>query len=428
MFKTSSSPAHTTGRYAVGMAADGKNPDGLRPVNRMRVVRLLTRHGPLSRAELMALTGLSRGAVGSLAAELLQSGDAVESLAAAEAAGARGGRPARRLSLTPPPQLFGAVLLGHGYVRAVLADAAGATVADSAAEAKPFGPQADYLERGAMLLDELLQSPSVDRSRLCKVTLGLPGVVDPGPGAAELLPAGRTAWPGGAHVPDALALFRSQFGVEILAENDANLAALGEAAEGAGRGGENVLYLKMAAGLGGGLVLGGRLHRGAYGLAGEVAHTPVVPDGRPCLCGLRGCLGGVADGRSIARDLHEADPQITTFEDVAERVARGEPGPVRHVRQAGRLIGRAIASACSMLALDAVILDPGLGSAGPVMAEGLGEELRDLVQPAIAEHLAVLIGQLGTDAELRGALALAIASTPDPRSLDPVLDFQDQAG
>ena len=115
--------------------------------------------------------------------------------------------------------------------------------------------------------------------------------------------AGWTGFP----LRDTLA---NTFGAPVALDNDANAAALGEARFGAGRGHADVLYVNVGTGIGAGLVLGGHLYHGAHGMAGEIGHITVLPDGPPCDCGKRGCLEAIASGRSIGRRARETAAQL----------------------------------------------------------------------------------------------------------------------
>ncbi|MFN8484324.1 MAG: ROK family protein [Anaerolineae bacterium] len=217
---------------------------------------------------------------------------------------------------------------------------------------------------------------------------------------------------------DALA---AHFGVPAAVENDGNAAALAEHRFGAGRGRPSLLYLTVSTGVGGGLVLDGRIFEGAHGLAGEIGHMLVASGGPPCPCGRRGCLEAVAAGPAIARAARaalaaaperqsalRALPTITA-KDVAEAAAVGD-GVAREVLDVALdYLGLGVANA-------AVLLDPGcvvLGGGVTRMGEPLFARVRGAVQARVFAPCDVLPAQLGDDVGIWGGIAVAPGVTAD---------------
>ena len=231
-----------------------------------------------------------------------------------------------------------------------------------------------------------LRDSGVSRERLAAVVLSVP---HPRPGSGPSAPLGE------------------RMGVPMLVENDANLGALGEAVFGVGRGLDSFVYVMLGKGIGAGLVLGGRLHRGASGFAGELAHVQVreQEDGPLCFCGGRGCLARVT-GPSVREFVERAYAQRLSVSEVFSLAAARDPGVRRLFADLGRTVGRPLADLCTMLDPAAVVLDGSLGAAGePVMA-GIREAIDRHAAPAVADSVRVLAGELGDRAELLGAVAL----------------------
>ena len=165
-------------------------------------------------------------------------------------------------------------------------------------------------------------------------------------------------------------------------DNDANLGALAEASFGAGRGLENIVYLMLGSGIGAGLVLDGRVHRGAAGLAGELGHVQVRTDGAVCRCGNRGCLETVAGERALAALLRPRLGRDVTVRDLIELIDTGDLGATRLVNDAGRAIGRVLADLCNALNPEAIIVGGELSRSGDAAARGdprVGRPLRAAV-------------------------------------------------
>ncbi len=210
-------------------------------------------------------------------------------------------------------------------------------------------------------------------------------------------------------------------GFAVTLENDANAAAYGEYAAGAGRDVDDMVMLTLGTGVGGGIVLGGQLWRGAFDSAGELGHTIVVPDGRACPCGQRGCLERYASAQAVAQRLCEA-VRAGAESTLKVRVLNEEELDARDVlaaRNAGDALAQRIwDETCYYLAVAAVNLQHLLNPQLIVLAGGLinaGAELLDPVRKHFDEQSwkiapdapQIEFAKLGTDAGTIGAAALA---------------------
>lgn len=207
-------------------------------------------------------------------------------------------------------------------------------------------------------------------------------------------------------------------GLPAIMDNDANAAALGEAAFGAARGFAHVLYLTVSTGIGGGLTLDGRVHRGANSMAGEIGHTLVAPDGPLCTCGRRGCLEAVAAGPAIARAAREALDagqqsslsSLPRADVTAKQVAEAAPTDglaARIMARAGEVLGIAIAGAVNLVNPDIVVIGGGVSAAGDVLFRPLRQAVVRHAVPASTRGLRIVPGELGQSGALLGAAALA---------------------
>jgi len=234
-----------------------------------------------------------------------------------------------------------------------------------------------------------------------------PGFVDPASGSvvggSENIPgmAGRSA----------AAYLAERIGAPAWADNDATCAAAAELAYGAGRPFGSFLLVTVGTGIGGGLVLGGRVWRGARGFAGEIGHVSLDPGGPACPCGSRGCLEQYASGPAIVRAWKElAGSRARTAAsplDVARLAADGEPEALAAFAAAGRALAQAVGGVINLLDIQACIVGGGVADAGDVLLEPLRRELRTFAYPLLAEGFRVAAAELGNDAGLLGAAALA---------------------
>jgi glucokinase len=200
-------------------------------------------------------------------------------------------------------------------------------------------------------------------------------------------------------------------GVPVRVHNDAVCVAVGEHWRGAGRSADNVLGMVVSTGVGGGLVLGGRLVEGASGNAGHIGHVIVDPDGPDCSCGGRGCLEAIASGPRLAAWAREQGWHGATDDTARELAAdarRGHPVATRALQRAGTALGVAIASATHLCDLDVVALGGGLTQAGPLLLDPLEQTFRRHARMEFARHVRVVPATLGHEAGLVGAAALVL--------------------
>lgn len=249
--------------------------------------------------------------------------------------------------------------------------------------------------------------------QVAAVTVAAPGPLDPYEGIVFEAPN----VPGWENLPLKKHL-RERFNVPAAIGNDANLAALGEWRYGAGRGHNNLIYITVSTGIGGGVISDGQLLIGAHGLAGELGHTTIIPDGPLCGCGQRGHLEALASGPSIARWVEEqlaaghpsilADRQPITAREVATAAAQNDALAVAALRRAGTYLGIGIANFLHIFNPTAIIIGGGVSRSGPHLFDAIHASLEERVlSRQYLDDLVLTTAALGDDAGLMGALALA---------------------
>jgi glucokinase len=204
-------------------------------------------------------------------------------------------------------------------------------------------------------------------------------------------------------------------GIPVRVHNDAIAMVAGEHWRGAGRGRDNVLGMVVSTGVGGGLVLDGRLVAGASGNAGHIGHVVVDPDTGPeCVCGGRGCAEAIARGPALVAwaqaEGWRPDQQDATAKELADDGALGHPVGLAAMRRAGRALGIAIASATALCDLEVVSVGGGLSQAGPLLFDPLEEALRAHARLEFTRQVRVVPAALGQSAGLVGAAALIFAA------------------
>ena len=361
----------------------------------------------MSRASLAAVLALPKSTVVGVVDELIERGLVVEGPARGDG---RAGRPARALRLVGPQRVVGVAVWSLGTQRVAIADPQGQILASSEFETDQQTGAAAIADPAVEQVAALLAQVRLEPSSLNAIVLGVPAPFRPTPGGSPQpagldnpLPAGWVAWLDHDPGPEVQARLRAP----TVVENDANLGALGEGAYGAARGLDSFIYVKIGdRSVGAGLVIGGRLHRGVAGFAGELAHVQVHEDGPLCQCGGRGCLLGLLDATLLqaSRPSYEHPPPLRDLLELAER---GEAAPRRILADLGRTLGRPLADLCTLLNPAAIIVDGSLGPAGSHVIEGVRQAIDRHSSPIAADTTAVLAGTLGDRADLLGGVVLA---------------------
>lgn len=276
-------------------------------------------------------------------------------------------------------------------------------------------PDAD-LDRIAEDARALLAEAGVGPEALAGVGVSLPGPLDLEAGEV-LNPPNLRGW---KRVPvrDRLA---AALGCRVFLENDANAAALAEWHFGAGRGFEHLVYLTMSTGVGGGLVLGGRLHRGVAASAGEVGHMPIVWEGEPCVCGLRGCAEAYLGGAAWQRRLRERAPSTSrvvalaggraraTPEHAVAAAREGDAWALEEMERYNHYLAHLLALLTFALAPQAFVLGTIAAAAGEALCLGpVRARLRAHVWPLLGDELKVLPAELGESLPDLAGLGVAL--------------------
>ena len=202
-----------------------------------------------------------------------------------------------------------------------------------------------------------------------------------------------------------------RLGVRVEVDNDANLGALAESVLGAGRDATEMAYVMLSSGIGGGLILGGRLYRGARGMAGELGHVSVDDRGHMCRCGNRGCLETMVGAAALTELLRRSHGDDITVERMVTLARDGDPGCQRVIADAGHTVGRIAAALCNEFNPERIVVGGELALAGDLLLDPMRESIRRYAIPAAAEDLTVVAGALGDRAELMGALALVVGQS-----------------
>ncbi|HEV2761756.1 MAG TPA: ROK family protein [Pyrinomonadaceae bacterium] len=286
--------------------------------------------------------------------------------------------------------------------------------------ALPFRRFPTRVERGPQhilgeALAELQRMVGESGARVAAVGVGCGGPLNRARGLI-LSPANLPGWDEFPIVD----LIRERVGVPVVLDNDANAAALAEHEYGAGRGAENMVYMTISTGIGGGLILGGRLIHGVGDAAGEVGHMIVEPGGYPCGCGARGCLETICSGTNIARRARErlsggarssllpegGSPENITALAVVEAARAGDRVASEVWDETVEYLALGVGNVIAAFAPEAVILGGGVSTAGEQLLAPLRRRVRESVKIAPVERVRIEQAALGGDSGVYGALIL----------------------
>lgn len=363
-------------------------------------LQLLRDGRPRTRAELAQATGMARSTVASRVDTLLQLGY----VSPVGDSTSTGGRPPSLFALNPNARVVIGADLGATHARAVLANLAGEVKAEFW---EPL-PIADGPEKVvgwlAQTIGRLLEEAGCTASDLAAIGVGLPGPVEFQTGR-PVSPPIMPGWDG----YDLPARLHQDFDVPVLVDNDVNIMALGEHKANLPDD-QDILFVKVATGIGAGLVAHGQLMRGAQGTAGDLGHVR-VPGGPDtlCTCGNMGCLEAVASGPAIAKKLGLEVPTGQNIPSlVAQRVRNGDPEAIAAVRQAGRDLGSVLATCVSLLNPSVIVVGGSLAQVGEHLLAGIREVVYQRSLPLATKHLRIIASTAGSQAGVLGAVALAI--------------------
>ena len=380
----------------------GGSLERLRAGNSRAIISLLAVQGPTSRADLARATGLSRTTVSSLVTTLIASGHVVETSDRGSPHKGGSGRPPLLVTLSAPAGGVLGVDIGHGHILVAAADRTGAVRTQDVAAVDVDSHGAQALDQAARMARSVLKRSGLARGDLQAIGMCVPAPLDRRSARIKtgILPGWQDLEPG--------AELERRMGVPVFVDNDANLGALAEVSHGAARGVADLIYVKVASGVGAGIVLGGRLHRGATGIAGEIGHVQVGEDGPVCRCGNRGCLETTVSAPRIAELLDPAYDEPVTTDRMLELDASGDTAVRRVLNDAGRTVGRALADLCNSLNPELVVVGGSLGTSASLL-DGVRASIDRYAQPDTAAAVRVAPAELGEQAEVTGAIALAVA-------------------
>nr|WP_243075329.1 ROK family transcriptional regulator [Microbacterium sp. SS28] len=373
----------------------------------IELFQLLRDGTPRTRAQLAKSTGLARSTIAARVEELMRMGLIMPVADAAST----GGRPPSQFALNPSARVVLAVDIGASHTTVAVMDLTGA-ILEKRTEALPVadGPVA-VLTRMVETAGALVAESGRDIRSLVAIGIGVPGPVEHSTGQ----PVNPPIMPGWDRF-DVPGWVQQHLEVPVLVDNDVNIMALGERAT-AWPTTQHLMFVKVATGIGAGVISGGELQRGAQGVAGDIGHVQVARGSDvPCHCGNRGCLEAVASGPAIARALRAQGVPAENGDDVIALVKGGSIDAIQAVRQAGRDIGEVLTACVSLMNPSVIALGGSMARVGEHLIAGVREVVYTRSMPLATEHLAIVQSAAAENAAVVGAGMLAVEHVLSPEA------------
>jgi glucokinase len=303
-------------------------------------------------------------------------------------------------------QLVIGVDLGGTNMRTALVTPAGDICEKQKEETRASEGHRKVIEKLTGSIDRLIGIAKGQGQAVAAVGVGAPGVIHGATGVVIKSPN----FPDWNDLP-LKAMLEAALKIPVVIENDANAAALGEQWKGAAKGIGSMILLTLGTGVGGGIVLDGRIWHGADGMAGELGHMTIIPDGRACGCGNTGCLEMYASSRGIimafGSERGSPGPGDVSSEQVYRAAREGDAAAIRAMQSMGRSLGIGIANLINIFNPEMVVIGGGVKDAWDLFIEATRAEVRKRAFAYPAERTRIVPSLLGDDAGMVGAAAAA---------------------
>jgi predicted NBD/HSP70 family sugar kinase len=363
---------------------------------------------PRTKAELVSITGLARSTVGLRLEQLLKLG----LIEPSGEANSSGGRPPSRFALKASAGVVIGADLGATHATIAVADLAG-TLLQTIRVAMPIadGPERVltwFVDSTKAILDSIGRSTS----ELLAVGMGLPGPIEHRTGR-PVNPPLMVGWDNF----DVPGWIMDSLGVPTLVDNDVNIMAIGEKTTAFAET-DDLLFVKLATGIGSGIISGGLLQRGAEGLAGDIGHVRIERGaGVECRCGNFGCLEAMASGPAIVAQLRAEGVDVSSTRELIDLVRANDLRAISAVRQAGRDIGEVLAMCVSLINPSVIVLGGSVSNVGEHLLAGVREIVYQRSTPVATKHLSVVQSLAAESAAVVGACMLALGYALSPEGI-----------
>lgn len=379
------------------------------------IIDLIRKYRELSKADLSNSTTFSRSKITGCIESLL----AKKIIISNQSAEYTGGRHSKTYRLNGKLGLVVGVDIGATSIDIAISDFSGILLHRYGEIASVKSGPIIILDRVCSLIEKMLDEHHLDASDLRGIGIGVPGPVDFSIGRLVSPPI----MPGWDRYPIIQTVQQWFPAANVVVDNDVNVMALGETYQGAGKGVDNLIFVKVGTGIGAGILCEGNIYRGTNGCAGDIGHIGVNKFGPMCHCGNKGCLEAVAAGPAIAErcltaaqagkspillNLYEKNGKILRSEDVGAAAREGDAFAIESIRESGQAIGDVLAGLVNFFNPGMVVIGGGVANLGNLFLSSIRQAVLNRSLPLATKDLQIVFSDIGPDAGVIGAINLAI--------------------
>lgn len=383
----------------------------LNTFNKQDVINLIRTAGPINKAEIARVTGLSIPTVMKICDEFAEKG-LIRDIGKGKSSG---GKPPQMMEFIPDSYYLIGVDIGTTNIVTVLTDLSAAILCRRQVPTGIEGPPDSVIGRIADSVEAVMEESGADAAKILGVGVGMPGLLDTAEGRVLFSPDFR--WEG----VDVVEPLKVRLRLPIVMDNVTRAMAMGENWFGLGRAADNFLCVNLGYGIGSAMIIGGELYSGSSGSSGELGHITLEKDGPLCDCGNRGCLEALASANAIAkkaRSIADLSPAILRLaggdrdrveaRTVFDAAKAGDAQALGIVREAVEYIGIAIAGMINMLDPSLIILEGGVSRAGALLTDDLQDVITRRRMKHAGRNVRIVVSELGENAAAIGAASFLL--------------------
>jgi glucokinase-like ROK family protein len=379
------------------------------------LIDLVRKYSEFSKADLVAFTDYSRTKITSCIQSLLNK----KILIANNITEYSGGRRSKTFSLNGNLGLVAGVDIGATSIDLAIADFSGKSLVRYSEPATVKDGPIKILGRACSLLEKMLKENDLSPEKMNGIGIGVPGPVDFSVGTLVSPPI----MPGWDRYPIIQTVQQWFPSANVVVDNDVNVMALGEINQGAGKGVDNLIFVKIGTGIGAGIICEGNIYRGSSGCAGDIGHISVDKSGPLCHCGNRGCLEALAGGPAIAERAlmaaqagkspilmryYEMNGQVLHTEDVGDAAREGDAVAIEVIRESGQYIGDVLASLVNFYNPEMIVIGGGVRNLGNLLLSSIRQTVLNRSTSLATRDLHIVFSETGPDAGVVGAVNLSM--------------------
>jgi glucokinase-like ROK family protein len=379
------------------------------------LIDLIRRYGELSKADFTHHTDFSRSKITTCVESLINKKILIENNATEYS----GGRRSKTFSMNGKAGLLAGMDIGATSIDLCVADFSGRILVRHSESASVKDGPIKILGQACTMLEQMIHENAMNPEKLTGIGVGVPGPVDFSAGTLVSPPI----MPGWDRYP-IIQMIQQWFpSANVVVDNDVNVMALGEINQGAGKGVDNLIFVKIGTGIGAGIICDGNIYRGSSGCAGDIGHISVNKTGPLCHCGNRGCLEAVAGGPAIAEralvaaqagrsstllEHYEKNGKALRAEDVGEAAKEGDTVAIEVIRESGQMVGDVLASLVNFYNPEMIVIGGGVMNLGNLLLSSIRQTVLNRSTSLATRDLRIVFSETGADSGVIGAVSLAM--------------------